>query len=163
MPVLFSNMPGYFSYFSNCFVKLCCNFWGTVCKMVRLMLSDHCPVCLSCPVCNVGVLWPNGWMDQDETWHGGRPWPRPHCVRWAEVYLCTKWHANPSGHLATTDMGRKLGDCAPFGEGQLGPLLKRGSAPQFLANVCCGQMAGCINMPLGMEMGRGLPLYQVAC
>jgi len=24
-------------------------------------------VCLSCPVCNVGVLWPNGWMDQDAT------------------------------------------------------------------------------------------------
>jgi len=34
------------------------------------MLSDSdrclsCPVCLS--VCNVGVLWPNGCMDQDET------------------------------------------------------------------------------------------------
>ena len=47
------------------------------------MLSDHCPACLSVyPVCNVGVLWPNGWMDQDETWHGGRPLSRPHCVRW---------------------------------------------------------------------------------
>jgi len=22
-------------------------------------------------VCYVGVLWPNGWMDQDETWHAG--------------------------------------------------------------------------------------------
>jgi len=40
-----------------------------------------CPVCLS--VCNVGVLWPNGRMDQDETWHAGRPRPRRHCVRWA--------------------------------------------------------------------------------
>jgi len=38
-----------------------------------------CPVCLS--VCNVGVFWPNGWMDRDDTWHGGRPRPRPHCVR----------------------------------------------------------------------------------
>ena len=36
--------------------------------------------CLS--VCNVGVLWPNGWMDQDATWYGGRPRPRRHCVRW---------------------------------------------------------------------------------
>ena len=45
----------------------------------RPMLSDRC---LSCPVCDVGVLWPNGWMDEDETWHGGRPWPRPNCVRW---------------------------------------------------------------------------------
>jgi len=36
--------------------------------------------CLS--VCNAGVLWPNGWMDQDDTWYGGRPRPRRHCVRW---------------------------------------------------------------------------------
>ena len=32
--------------------------------------------------CNVGVLWPNGWMDQGVTWHGGRPRPKPHCVIW---------------------------------------------------------------------------------
>ena len=30
-------------------------------------------VCLS--VCNVGVLWPNDWMDQDETRHAGRLGP----------------------------------------------------------------------------------------
>ena len=44
-----------------------------------------CPVlsCLSClSVCDVGVLWPNGWMDQDKTWHAGRPRPWPHYVRW---------------------------------------------------------------------------------
>ena len=29
------------------------------------------------------LLWLNGLMDQDATWYGGRPWPRPHCVRWA--------------------------------------------------------------------------------
>ena len=28
------------------------------------------------------LLRPNGWMDQDATWYGGRPRPRPHCVRW---------------------------------------------------------------------------------
>jgi len=27
-------------------------------------------------------LWPNGWMDQDATWYGGRPRPRRICVRW---------------------------------------------------------------------------------
>ena len=32
------------------------------------MLWDRCPVCL---VCNVGVLWPNGWMDQGATCYGG--------------------------------------------------------------------------------------------
>ena len=40
------------------------------------MLSARCLSCLSvCPVCNVGALWPNGWMDQDETWLAGRPRP----------------------------------------------------------------------------------------
>jgi len=27
------------------------------------------------------LLWPKGWMDQDATWYGDRPRPRPHCVR----------------------------------------------------------------------------------
>ena len=44
------------------------------------MLSDRCQSV--CPVCNVGVLWPNGLMDQDATWYVGRPRPRRHCVRW---------------------------------------------------------------------------------
>jgi len=40
-------------------------------------------VVLSClSVCNVGVLWPNGGMDQDETWRAGRPRPWPHFLRW---------------------------------------------------------------------------------
>ena len=26
------------------------------------------------------LLWPNGWTDQDGTWHGGRPQPRRLCV-----------------------------------------------------------------------------------
>ena len=53
------------------------NFWATVCKMVRPVLSDHY---LSCPVlsvCGVGVLWPNGWMDQDATLLDGDPAPPP--------------------------------------------------------------------------------------
>ena len=27
-------------------------------------------------------MWPNGCMDQDVTWYGGRPQPRRLCVRW---------------------------------------------------------------------------------
>ena len=57
--------------------------WATVCKTVRPMLSDRRPVCLSVtPVGNVGILWPNGWMDRGETWYKGRPRHRPRCVRW---------------------------------------------------------------------------------
>jgi len=36
-------------------------------------------------IVRVGVLWSYGWMDQDESWHGGRPRPRPHCVRWGTI------------------------------------------------------------------------------
>ena len=28
------------------------------------------------------LLRPNGWMDRDVNWYGGRPRPRPRCVRW---------------------------------------------------------------------------------
>jgi len=28
------------------------------------------------------LLWPNGWMDQDGTWHACRPQLRQLCVRW---------------------------------------------------------------------------------
>ena len=41
---------------------------------------------------------------------------------WAEVYLYTKWQLNPSSHLATTDMGRKLGRVVPlWGQGTGSP------------------------------------------
>jgi len=49
-------------------------------------LSVSLSVCLlaclraSLSVCNVGVLWPHGWVDQDETWCGGRPRPQPHVL-----------------------------------------------------------------------------------
>ena len=61
------------------------------------MLSDRClSVCLSLsPVGDVGVLWPNGWMDQDETWHAGRPRPLPHCVRSGPSSPSPKMEAEP--------------------------------------------------------------------
>ena len=49
-----------------------CYFLATLCKTVRPMLSERCPVP---SVCDVGVLWPNGWTDQDEIWHAARPRP----------------------------------------------------------------------------------------
>ena len=86
------------------------------------MLSDRCLSCLSVyPVLSVTlVYWPNGWMDQGETWRAGRPQPWPHSVR-----------------LRTSSPSPK------------------GAKPQFLAHVCCGQMAAGIKMPLDMEVGLG--------
>ena len=34
------------------------------------------------PIFGPCLLWPDGWMDQDATSHGGRSRPRPHCDRW---------------------------------------------------------------------------------
>jgi len=34
------------------------------------------------PIFGQCLLWPKGSMDQDVTWHGGRPRPRPHCAKW---------------------------------------------------------------------------------
>ena len=55
------------------------SFWATI---TSNGLSYAMEPLSSLSVCNVGVSWPNGWMDQDATWYRGRPWPRPHCVRW---------------------------------------------------------------------------------
>jgi len=84
------------------------------------VLSDRCLSCPICPVCDVDILWPNGWMDQDETWRAVRHRPWPHCVR--------------RGPSSTPQWG---------------------TVPQFSAHVCCGQMAGWIKMPLGMEVDLG--------
>jgi len=47
------------------------------------------------------LLWPNGWMDQDATWYGGRPWPMPHCVGWGPSSPSSKRGHSPqfSAHL----------------------------------------------------------------
>jgi len=61
-----------------------------------LALYYRSVVCPVLSVCNVGTLWPNGWMDQDETWHAGRPRPRTHCVRWGPSFPAPKGAQPPS-------------------------------------------------------------------
>jgi len=86
----------------------------------RFALCHRSVVCPVLSVCDVRTLWPNGWTDQGETWHAGRPRPWPHCVRWGP--------SSPS---------------------------PKGTAPQFSAHICCGQMTAWIKMTLGMELGPG--------
>jgi len=39
------------------------HFWATVCKTVRPVLLDHCPVCLFVCLSDAGVLWTKvGWI-----------------------------------------------------------------------------------------------------
>ena len=61
-------------FFGRPFVKQFALSYLTVVCLSRLS-------CLS--ISDVGVLGPNGWVDHDATWYGGRLRPRPHCVRWA--------------------------------------------------------------------------------
>jgi len=35
------------------------------------------------------------------------------------------------------------------------PPLPKGHSPKFSAHICCGQMAGWIKVPLGIEVGLG--------
>jgi len=46
-----------------------------------------------------------------------------------------------------------MGVLWPNGMGTQLPPPKNGTAPQYLAHVCCGQMAGWIKMPLDTEVG----------
>ena len=41
-------------------------------------------------------------------------------------------------------------------DGDQHPLPQRGTAPQFSAHICGGQMAAWLKMSLGMELGLGL-------
>ena len=58
------------------------------------------------------LLWPNGCMDQDAAWYGGRPQPTR-----TRATLCSMW----------TQLPTKKGYIHPT---------------QFLGNVYCDQMAG---------------------
>jgi len=80
-------------------------FLDNICKTVRHMLSVRCLSVLS--VCNVGVLWPNSWMHQDKICRGGKPRPRPHCVRWA-------WPITSCGKGPWDYSQQTYGDCRPF-------------------------------------------------
>jgi len=99
--------------------------------------------CLS--VGNVGLLWPNGWMDQDKACHAGRPRLWPHCVRWRPNSPCANGDSPQfSVHVCCCQMAGCIK--MPLGgyRGRLGPgdfvldgdpvpSIKRGrSAPQFL-------------------------------
>jgi len=137
--------------------------------MVRAMLPDCCLSCVSClSVCGVGVLWPNGWMDQYETWHAGRTGSLPHCVRWEPRRPSPKRGRSPqfSAHICCGQMaewikmplGRKVG-LSPSDivlDGDPAPLPQKATQPpQLSAHIYCGQTDGWIEMPLGTEVGLG--------
>jgi len=92
---------------------------ATVCKTVRPCYRTVVLPCPVCPVCDVRALWPNGWTDQDETWHAGSPpnyRPKSVAAKWLHgsrchlVWryrrrprrLCVRWgplSPSPKGHI----------------------------------------------------------------
>jgi len=114
------------------------------------------------------LLWPNVWLDQDGTWHGGRPQPRRPCgVRWGHSSPPQKGAQLPkfSAHVycgqtagwikmvLVMEVGLSPGDFVLDGDPAL-PQKGGGAPPQFSAHVYCGQTAGWIKMPLGVEVPR---------
>jgi len=115
------------------------HFWATVCKTLR----THYRSVVWLSVCDVGVLWPNDWTDQDETWHAGRPRPWPHCVRWGPTSPPLKGHSPQfSAHICCGQMAawikmpigmewpRLRRHCVRWGPRSPSP--KRGHSPNFL-------------------------------
>jgi len=56
--------------------------------------------------CNVGVLWPNGWIGRGKSWHGGRPRPWAYCVRWESSSPSPK--GTPSNFRPTSVVAKRL-------------------------------------------------------
>jgi len=114
------------------------------------------------------LLWPNGWMDQDGTWHGGRPQPSRLCLRWGHSPLPKRGQSllspifglfllrpNDWIHQDATWHGGSLSPGDFVLDGDPAPPQKGGGARQFSAHVYCSQTAAWIKMPLGTEVGLG--------
>jgi len=121
------------------------------------------------PIFGPLLLSPNGWMDQDGTWYGGKPQPRRLCVRWGPSFPSTKGAQSPqfsaNVHCGQTTEWTKvaLGMEVDLGPGDLvfdgDPATPRTegtpTTTQFLAHVYCGQAAGWMKTPLGTEVDFG--------
>jgi len=116
------------------------------------------------PIFGPFLLWPNGWMHQDATSYGGRPQPRGLCVRWGlttlpkkgaktatfrPMRIVAKWLDGSLRHLASA-----RATLCQIGS-HLRPQKGAERTSQFSAHFYCGQAAGCIKMPLRMEVGLG--------
>jgi len=141
-------------------IEGCIHFGATVCKTVCPVLSDHC---LSLHVC-LCVTLVYSWMDQDETWHAGRPRPWPHCwMGWVYPAPLLQRDTAPNfrpfcGHMAgwiKMPLGMEVGLCPADFVLDVDPAptsAKRRQSPEFSAHVYCGQTAGWMNTPLGTEV-----------
>ena len=122
------------------------------------------------PQFSAHLLRPNGCINQDATWYGGRPQPRRLCVRWRPSFPSPKRGRRPSPQFSAhvhcgqtagciklplgVEIGLSPGDFVTDGDPSLFP--RKGRSPQFSAHVYCGQTAAWIKMLIGTEVGVGL-------
>ena len=59
------------------------------------------------PIFGPFLLSPNGWMQQDATWYGGRP--QPNCVRWGPSVPSPKGAQSPAQFSANVLCGQTTG------------------------------------------------------
>ena len=119
------------------------------------------------PIFGPSLLWPNCWMDQGGTWHGGRPWFRPHCARWghstppqkdteppilAHVYCgqTAGWIKTPLGTEVDLGPGHfvldgfpAIGERGAAAHPLFGPCLCHGRPSQLLLSSCISRVPQC--------------------
>jgi len=124
------------------------HFWTTVTSNGLPYDTGHFS-CLS--VCNIGILWPNGYMDYDATWYRDGPRPWKHWVRWGPSSSTERGTAAPqfSAHVYCGQMagwirirlgievGLFPGDIVL--DGNPSPPRKETQHSHFSAHVYCSQ------------------------
>ena len=61
------------------------------------------------PIFDARLLWPNGCMDQDATWYGGRPRPTRHCDRCGPSYRQKKGTPTPPNFWPVSIVAKMTG------------------------------------------------------
>jgi len=120
------------------------------------------------PIFDPCLLGTNSCMDQDATWYGGRPQPRPHCARWGPRSHSPEKGAQPHQFSAMFVVAKQLDGSrcqhATWYDGR--PQSRQHCVrcrpssttqgvqpPQISTHVCCGQTAGWIKIPLSTKVG----------
>jgi len=138
---------------SNYLSKIYCHFNYILFVKIRLFFSSpygfwqpfvkRFTLCYQsvCHVCNIGVLWPKGWMDQEETWHA--------------AYVCCDQMAGCIKMPLGMEVGLGPGDF-PLDGDPTPPSPRRQQSPhQFSAHVCCSKTAWWMKMAFGVEVSLG--------
>ena len=113
------------------------------------------------------LLWPNGCMDYDASWHGGSPRPTRHCVLWgpsspspkgAQPPVFGPYLLRPNGCMdqyVTCNGGRPRPRRLCVRWGPRSPLTKGGGSPQIFG-PCLLWMKLVLGMEVGLSPGDGI-------